>query len=298
MLRAPPLRARLELADLPSTLERRWHSHILRSHHGRCAWLGSLRASAVAAPSAQTAHDGSRTGRVTGRAELPPASPASATCRCRAPMPATVIDRRQMKRRRRAQPGRHHAARRRPSATPTTPGLLGLPVGARLRARQPLQLPPRRPADQRRNHDPAGQQGAASRCSRAPAACRPASARRAAWSTAWSSARPMRRCAKPRSGWRQTGSVLGARRPAASASATDGAFGCAPERRARTPRSAAARSRRQRQPVGAGRRLARSAPTRCSKPRSRLSRQSQPSQPGFSLLGNTRARPPATRAST
>ena len=59
-----------------------------------------------------------------------------------------------------APPRRPDALRRRGQRRLQRRGLLGLPHGARLRPRQPLQLPPRRPADQRRDLDPARQQGA------------------------------------------------------------------------------------------------------------------------------------------
>ena len=62
--------------------------------------------------------------------------------------------------RRHLQPGRHHAPGRRLHRRLQRTGLLEPGGGARLHARQPLQLPPRRAADQRRNRHRPGQQAA------------------------------------------------------------------------------------------------------------------------------------------
>ena len=130
-------------------------------------WLAASAASAQTAPAPATAT------ATAGDATL---SPVTVDARAAAPqadvsgfgdlplrevpLSATVIDSATLQRLRRAPPGRPDAVRRLRHRRVQLARLLGLPDGARLRARQPLQLPPRGPADQRRNLDPAGQQGA------------------------------------------------------------------------------------------------------------------------------------------
>ena len=154
------------------------------------------------------------------------------------------------------------------SATPTTPRATGTTSPCAASPRQPLQLPARRPADQRRDLDPARQQGPRRHPQGHERHRRPAPARPAAWSTTSSSGRSTRRCARRFVEWRQPGTVLGARRP-------EPALRCrqrlrrAAQRGRRAPRPAGAQRARQPPPAGARRRLARWPATRCSRPRSR-----------------------------
>ena len=138
--------------------------------------------------------------------------------------------------RRRADPRRRRAAPLGPDALRPLGddglrhrGLHRLLHHPRLRRRQPLQLPPRRPADQRRDLDPAREQGARRHPEGPLAACRRERARRAAWSTSSSSARSTRRCARPSSSG-ASAAACSARSTSASASAqtTRSAFASTP----------------------------------------------------------------------
>ncbi len=155
------------------------------------------------------AQDVAQTVTVTGRA---PATAAVAgfddTPLSRAPFSATVIGPPALQRRRHRQPGRHHARRRRASPTPTTRWATGAtsPCAAtRSTTATTTGATACRSTPRRRCGSATSR---ASMCCAAPAACRPASARRAAWSTSWSSgptARTAARCSASsptaRSGW-------------------------------------------------------------------------------------------------
>ena len=213
---ALPARA---LADLPSTLdERRWHprqdSATPRRRIPLARWRccgpcwpparGHAQTKRQADAAAAPGHGGRRTKPVAGIAgfgDLPLAQRAAAGRRDH----------------RRADEGpghpppvRHRQDRRRGRRRLQRRGLLGLPDGARLRASTTASTTGAtacRSAPRPRSRWTTRR---ASRCSRAPAACTPASARRAAWSTWSSSARPTRRSARP--------SSAGARTAACSAS--------------------------------------------------------------------------------
>ena len=166
-------------------------------------------------------------------------------------------------------------------------GLHRLPHDPRLRRRQPLQLPPRRPADQRRDLDPAREQGARRHPQGHERACRSARARRAAWSTSSSSGRSTRRCAR-RSSSGASAAACSARSTSASASAstTPSAFAStpAPSTSTRSSATRAATATCSRSP-------ATGAPSAATLIEAEVetSHRSQPSVPGFSLLGDTRA---------
>ena len=229
-----------------------------------------------------------------------PAPAADVTGFGRRPARALAVRRRsvhgaeQIEGRRRAAPGRHHAQSTHRSATPTTPKATGTSAQrARLRARQPLQLPARGPADQRRDLDPARQQGAHRDAARARAASRPAPARRAASSTTSSSgpttssaarccsAGAARRACSARSIWAR-----------ASASTRPSACGSTPPPSTSTPSCATARGERHLFALAGDWRVGADTLLEAE---IESSHRSQPSQPGFSLLGS---RVPDARRST
>ena len=137
----------------------------------------------------------------------------------------------------------------------------------------------------------------ASKCSRARAACRPAPARRAAWSTTSSSGRWTRRCARSARAGGEPRHLLGARRPRPAASAPTARSACASTPRHEQPRPAAARRATASASLLALAGDWRARPRHAARSRDRVEPpQSQPSQPGFSLLGNTVPAPRAIRA--
>ena len=285
------------LADLPSTRERRWHPR-QRSHAARRSrWPGAA-AGAAAWPQAgrrRPQPTEPRCHAVTSHGAAPSRGrhrrlrqhAAGAACRCRLDVTtaeqmkdlgirrlsdiATARRRGRRRLQRRGLLGLPHACAASSSTTASTTGATACRSAPRPRSRWTTSR--------------------ASRCSRAPAACRPASARRAAWSTSSSSARPTRRSARPSSAGGRDGSVLGVDRPG-RALRRAARVRPAPERGLRAHRPADLRGRRQPLPAGAGRRLARQRRHACSKPRSRTRRRSQPSVPGFSVLGDRRCRQP------
>ena len=125
----------------------------------------------------------------------------------------------------------------------------------------------------------------ASKCSRAPAACRPASARPAAWSTSWSSARRRHaRCARPASSWRQRRQRAGLGRPARALRRRP-SFGLRLNAATSTSTRRPTMAEGEPPPAGAGRRLAHRRRHAAGGRGRELSHRSQPSVPGFSLLG-------------
>ena len=113
-----------------------------------------LRCRAPARSTAQRRRTAARRRHRCAAAPRRPTSPAWATCPlARTPLQASVFGAEQLQDRGAQRLSDLTRLRRRRQRRLQRRGLLGLPDGARLRARQPLQLPPRRPADQRRDLD-------------------------------------------------------------------------------------------------------------------------------------------------
>jgi iron complex outermembrane receptor protein len=141
----------------------------------------------------------------------------------RSPLQASVIGAGQLRRRRHHRPGRPDPAGRRLSdaynatATGASLSVRGFTLDNRFNYRRdglPINAETALPLANKER----------SKCSRAPAACRPAPARPAAWST-WSSSAP-RPCATGCIGWTLANAAALRRRPRQRFGA-DGRFGCA-----------------------------------------------------------------------
>ena len=189
--------------------------------------------------------------------------------------------------------------RRRRSPTPTTPpGYWDYLADPRLHAGQPLQLPARRPADQRRDVDPARQQGAhrdpqghQRHPGRHQRAGRAGQLRRQAADAAGPARSARCECAPARPACWPRSTSAGASAPTAP-SAT--ALNVAHEQLRPQLRNA----RRRAQPARRWPATGASAATRCSKPRSSASRQT-PAQPaGLQPARQPRCPRRSTRAST